>query len=71
MFGFSVFGLDKEGRLNYGELLMIYVMLIIVFYKVSINIKRVYIIMYVDNIVIGLKDVWMLVNIFGYSSLVV
>lgn len=58
MFGFSALGLDKEGRLNYGESLMTHAMLITAFHKVSTNIKRVqHTIMYADNIVTGLKDV--------------
>lgn len=57
VFGFSALGLDKEGRLNYGESLMTHAMLITAFHKVSTNIKRVHTIMYADNIVTGLKDV--------------
>lgn len=57
MFGFSALGLDKEGRLNYGESLMTHAMLITAFHKVSTYIKRVHTIKYVDNIVRGFKDV--------------
>lgn len=53
MFGFSALGLDKEGRLNYGESLMTHAMLITAFHKVSTNIKRVHTIMYADSIVRG------------------
>lgn len=37
MFGFSALGLDKEGRLNYGESLMTHAMLITAFHKVRLT----------------------------------